>query len=408
VTGQRPRFEVADVVRLFADEYRRNYKTTASQERILRDIIDCRTQTLGGHIDKIHKCTRCGLEQQAYNSCRNRHCPKCQGTKCAEWLANRLQHILPTEYFHVVFTLPHILNPLALGNKRVIYNILFRTASKTLLTLARDPEHLGAHIGITAVLHSWGQTLSFHPHLHCVVTGGGLSLDGQRWVPTRDGFFLPVRVIGALFRGKFLAALQKSYERGELDFGGSVAELEDPISFGNFRDQLYQKKWVVYAKKPFAGPKQIFRYLGHYTHRVAISNHRIIKIQGDRVSFLYKDYRDQSRKKCMTIKGVEFLRRFLLHELPGKFVRIRHYGILAGPNVHTKLAVVKKLLDVDMDPLPEVEDDLPWWERFLALTGVDVMKCPRCGGHMEECIRKPIRMNTSRAPPLVYQNGHLS
>lgn len=368
----------------------------------MKDIIECRTEALGGHIDKVSKCIDCGFERQSFNSCRNRHCPKCQGTKRAEWLAGRMQHILPVEYFHVVFTMPDMLNPLALGNKRTIYNILFQSASKTLQALARDPKYLDAQIGITAVLHSWGQTLAFHPHLHCVVTGGGLSLDGERWVSGKTGFFLPVHVIGALFRGKFLAALQQAYDNGQFDFGGSVAELEDPLSFGRFRDQLYQKKWVVYAKKPFGGPEQVFKYLGRYTHRVAISNHRIIKIKDGKVIFLYKDYKDNSCKKCMTLQGFEFLRRFLLHELPREFVRIRHYGISAGANVKTKLAFAKKLLNVDIESPTQVDENLPWWERFLALTGVDLMKCPRCGGRMEENNRTGVytRINATRAPPM--------
>ena len=255
---------------------------------------------------------------------------------------------------------------------------------------------------MTAVLHSWGQTLAFHPHLHCVVTGGGLSLDGERWVSGKTGFFLPVHVVGALFRGKFLAALQQAYDNGEFDFGGSVTELEDPRSFGRFRDQLYQKKWVVYAKKPFGGPEQVFKYLGRYTHRVAISNHRLIKIEDGKVTFLYRDYKDKSRKKCMTLQGLEFLRRFLLHELPREFVRIRHYGICAGPNVKTKLAFAKKLLNVDIESPTQVDDKLPWWERFLALTGVDVRKCPRCGGRMEENHHPGVytRSNAPRAPPV--------
>ena len=393
------------MVRLFAGEYRHRHGITASQARILKDIIECRTEALGGHTE--NKCVDCGFERQSFNSCKNWHCPKCQGTKCAEWLAGRMQHILPVEYFHVVFTMPDMLNPLALGNKRTIYNILFHSASKTLQELARDPKHLGAQIGITAVLHSWGQTLAFHPHLHCVVTGGGLSLDGKRWVSGKTGFFLPVHVVGALFRGKFLAALRQAYDNGEFDFGGSVAELEDPLSFGRFRDQLYQKKWVVYAKKPFGGPEQVFKYLGRYTHRVAISNHRIIKIKDDKVSFLYRDYKDNSFKKCMTLQGFEFLRRFLLHELPREFVRIRHYGISASPNVKTKLADAKKLLNVDIESPTQVDDNLPWWERFLALTGVDVMKCPRCGGRMEENNRTRVytRINASRAPPVEQANA---
>jgi len=260
--AERPRFEVADVVHLHAGEYRRRYATTVAQERILRDIIYCRTPMLGGHIDKVAKCIDCGFERHSYNSCRNRHCPKCQGLRGAKWVAGRMEHILPIEYFHIVFTLPKELNPLILGNKKAIYNILFANAAKSLQTLARDPKYLGAQIGFTAVLHSWGQTLSFHPHLHCVVTGGGLSPDVNRWVPAKSGFFIPVNVLSALFRGKFLAALQKSFTRGQLQFGKSTSDLQNPQAWNLFRDQLYQKKWVVYIKKPFGGPEKVFRYLG--------------------------------------------------------------------------------------------------------------------------------------------------
>ena len=308
-----------------------------------------------------------------------------------EWVAGRMKHILPIEYFHIVFTLPEELNPLTLGNKKAIYNILFAAASKSLQTLARDPKHLGAQIGITAVLHSWGQTMLFHPHLHCVVTGGGLSPDANQWVSAKPGFFIPVNVLSALFRGKFLVALQEAFERGQLQFGKSTGGLEDPQAWSLFRDQLYQKKWVVYAKKPFGGPEKVFRYLGRYTHRVAISNHRIVQIAHGQVSFLYKDYKNDCCKKCMTLNGTEFLRRFLLHVLPHGFVRIRHYGIYAGPNVKTKLLQAKKLLQPDADSVPQTptHEAVPWWERFMELTGVDMMECPRCGGRMKRYTRAP-------------------
>jgi hypothetical protein len=409
--AQRPRFEVADVVRAYADDYRRAHPTSAAQERVLGRIATCRTAALGGHVDE---CTQsCGYVRISYNSCRDRHCPKCQAPRRAQWLSERLERLLPVPYFHVVFTIPHDLNPLALRNKAAVYSILFQAASRTLLELARDPERLGADIGVTAVLHTWGQNLMLHPHLHCVVTGGGLSLDGERWVVGRERYLLPVKVLAKLFRGKFLALLERAYKAGELEFAGSTAELADPNAWAGLRDRLYRKDWVVYAKPPFGGAEQVFRYLGRYTHRVAISNHRIVNFADGEVSFTYKDYKDGARTKTMTLGAVEFLRRFLLHVLPKRFVRIRHYGLHASRNVNTKLVAARRLLEPGTpDPssasapnASQAMEPVAWWERFHEQTGIDVMACPCCGARL---IRRPalptelstgVILSLARAPP---------
>jgi len=376
----RPRFEVADVVRAHADDYRRRHHPSAAQERVLERIATCRTVALGGHLDE---CDDCGHQRISYNSCRDRHCPKCQNTQRAQWLTERLERLLPVPYFHVVFTIPDQLNPLALRNRKRLFDILFATASRALLTIAQDPKHLGAQIGFTAVLHTWGQNLLFHPHLHCVVTGGGLSPDGTHWLAARPDYLVSVMVLGRLFRGLFLDALDQAYRRGELDLAGSTAELAHPLAWQSFKKELYAKNWVVYAKPPFGGPEQVFRYLGRYTHRVAISNHRIVAFADGKVTFLVKDYKQGGKQRRMTLTAVEFLRRFLLHVLPKGFVRIRHYGLCAPRNLH-KLETARHLL-MAQEPTapgapvpPATPQAMPWHERFLAQTGIDVMACPCC------------------------------
>ncbi len=316
-----------------------------------------------------------------------------------------MERLVPTEHFHVVFTLPAELRPLALGNKRLLYGMLFKAASQTLKEIAADPKHLGAQLGFTAVLHTWGQKLGIHPHLHCVVTGGGLTKGGEHWVRKGRAFLLPVPVLSKLFRGKFLDGLERAWKQGQLRLGGTMADLADPHVWAGLRDRLYRKNWMVYAKRPFGGPKQVFSYLGRYTHRVAITNHRIEDISGDSVRFSYRDYVDEGRKKTLQLTAVEFLRRFLLHTLPKGFVRIRHYGLYAGSNVKTKLASAQALLaPEDSAPrqagitLQALSPSAPWWERFLALTGIDVMVCPHCG---ERLVRRQIltAATPARAPP---------
>lgn len=377
----RPRFEVADVVRAHGDDYHRAHHPSAAQEAVLKHIAECRTAALGGHLDA---CDSCGHQRISYNSCRDRHCPKCQNAARAEWITRRLERLLPIPYFHVVFTIPDELNPLALRNKKAVFKILFAAASQTLLTIARDGKHLGAQVGFTMVLHTWGQNLLFHPHVHCVVTGGGLSSDGSRWIAAREKYLLPVKVLGKLFRGKFLAALDQAYRDGELDLAGSTAERSDPEAWHRFKDSLYKKDWVVFAKPPFGGAEHVFNYLGRYTHRIALSNHRIVEVADGTVTFSWKDYADGCKKKLMALDAVEFLRRFLLHVLPHGFVRIRHYGLCASSNVNTKLVAARRLLEPSTEicpspkPEPTSTEPQPWWERFLEQTGIDVMACPCC------------------------------
>jgi hypothetical protein len=373
-----PIVEIGDIVRAHGAAYQARHPITPQQVRVLRRLAECRTAALGGHIDA---CSDCGFTRISYNSCRDRHCPKCQASKRAAWLETRLERLLPVGYFHVVFTLPALLSPLVLHNQRLLYDLLFRAASATLLTLAADPRRLGAQVGITAILHTWGQNLLFHPHLHCVVTGGGLSPDGQRWVAGRRRYFLPVKVLGKLFRGKFLAGLKKAYQAGQLRLTGSVRHLADPRAFQQLLQPLYSQNWVVYAKRPFGGAIQVFRYLGRYSHRVAIANSRLVSMENDRVSFRWKDYADRHRTKIMTVAAEEFIRRLLLHVLPKSFVRIRHFGLLASVNVTTKLQRCRELLGQETPSGPPPAKS--WIDRVLEWTGQDPRRCPQCQGFLE-------------------------
>jgi len=379
-----PPLEVADIFRAHGAAYRHARRVPLADEAVMRHIVSCRTAALGGHVDT---CDSCGHVRISYNSCRDRHCPKCQSLKRAEWLEARRERLLPVPYFHVVFTIPDDLNAVALRNKEVVYDILFRAASETLLAIARDPNHLGAQIGFTAILHTWGQDLRLHPHVHCVATGGGLSLDGFRWVAGRETFFLPVKVLAKMFRGKFLAYLREAYDAGRLVFRGKTAALAERIAFRRFVRALYAKEWVVYAKPPFGGAEHVFRYLGRYTHRVAISNGRLIAMDGGRVRFEKKDYKDGARRKVEEISALEFIRRFLLHRLPKRFVRIRHYGLMAGRNVKGKLEDARALLGAPHHTNPCQERPRTWAERYRDLTGIDIMACPRCGRAL---LRRPL------------------
>jgi hypothetical protein len=367
--------EVADILRAHGEEYRARHPVSSEQATVMRRLAACRTAALGGHIEI---CLRCGYRHNAYNSCRDRHCPKCQAVKRAEWLESRLARLLPVHYFHVVFTLPKALHPLVLRNRRLLYDRLFQAAAQTLLTLAADPKRLGAQIGVTAILHTWGQNLGFHPHLHCVVTGGGLATDGSRWIATRPNYFLPVKVIARLFRGKFLAALKELCQAGHISMPSNMAALADPKIFDCWLDGLYRQNWITYAKRPFADAQRVFRYLGRYSHRVAIANSRLVSLQGGQVCFHWKDYADEHRIKLMCLSAEEFLRRFLLHVLPLRFVRIRHYGILAGRNVDTKLAHCRQLLSEMVKPPSNAPALKTWAERVLEWTGQDPRCCPRC------------------------------
>ena len=337
-------------------------------------IETCRTAVLGGHLDV---CDACGHTEVSYNSCRDRHCPKCQCLRQARWVAARLERVLPTHHFHVVFTVPQELKPLALHNRVRFFELLFAAAARTLLALGRDPRRLGGLLGVTAVLHTWTRTLTFHPHLHCIVTGGGLAPDATRWVaaPWRGRYLFPVTVVARLFRGKLLAALARARQRGQLQFAGPCAHLADPIAFARLQDDLYRKPWVVYCKPPFAGPEHVLAYLGRYTHRVALSNDRLLAVRDGRVRFRWRDYADGDRVKVMALDVDEFLRRFLLHVVPDGFVRIRHFGLLANRCRAAALAQCRALLAQPPPPIvpPESARDL-----MLRVTGRDLDRCPRC------------------------------
>jgi hypothetical protein len=371
----RPQLEVADVLRSYTPAYLEAFGdiVTSDQQRVLRDLVQCRTAALGGHVEA---CDRCGHQRIAYNSCRNRHCPKCQAAARAQWLAEQSADLLPVEYFHVVFTLPEAIGPLALHNKRLVYGTLFRAAAETLLQIAADPQHLGADIGFLAVLHTWGQNLHLHPHVHCVVPGGGLAPDGSRWVACRPGFFLPVGVLSRLYRGKFLALLQDAFAQQRLGFYGQQQGLADPAAFQHWLDRLRQTEWVVYAKPPFGGPEQVLKYLARYTHRVAIANQRLVKMEEGQVHFQWKDYAQGNQPKTMALDAVEFIRRFLLHVLPASFVRIRHYGLLANRHRQEKLEHCRRLLGV---PRPqEVRSAAPSETPPLRSADGCPKRCPAC------------------------------
>jgi hypothetical protein len=339
----RPQLEVADIVQQYGAAYLTRYGavTSTAQRRVLQAVAQCRTAVLGGH---KAQCNHCGHEEISYNSCRNRHCPKCQGRAQATWLAARERELLEVPYCHVVFTLPTELSALALQNARVVYSVLFRAVAETLLTIARDPQHLGADIGFLGVLHTWGQTLHHHPHIHCLVPAGGLALDGTAWVPCPKRFFLPVRVLSRLFRRTFLAALRQAATQQTLRFHGQCQALEAPAAWRRFVATIQQMEWVVYAKPPLAGPQAVLRYLARYTHRVAITNRRLLALEQGQVTFRWKDYQRGNRQRTMTLDTVEFLRRFLLHVLPHGFQRIRHYGWLANGVRKVKLPLCRRVL----------------------------------------------------------------
>ena len=367
--------EVADIFRQYGLAYRESHRMPRNHLRVMHAIEICRTAALGGHKDK---CDSCGHLEISYNSCRNRHCPKCQTLQKEKWIEARSEDLLPIQYFHVVFTIPSELNPLVSMNSKVMCDLLFRSASETLTELANDPKHLGAKIGVIGVLHTWGQNLREHPHVHCIVTGGGLSPDGGRWVPCRKGFFIPVRVMSALFRGKFLDLLKKSFAGGDLVFPGSISHLKEPGTFESFRRHLYYKKWVVYCKPPFDGVKGVLQYLGRYTHRIAISNNRILTILDGKVSFLWRDYADDNRQKTMTLTADEFIRRFLLHVLPSRYVRIRHFGLLANRNRKDNIASCREFLETGKTVRKETGRRETWQEQLLRICGIDVTTCPVC------------------------------
>jgi Zn finger protein HypA/HybF involved in hydrogenase expression len=392
----RPPFEVADIIRAHGDSFVEKSRSwlTWLHLRVLSAIEHCRTAALGGHLDR---CRQCGHEAISFNSCRSRHCPKCQTNARDKWLAGRSQELLPVRYTHVVFTIPHELSWLALQNKKVVYDLLFRASSATLLEIAADPKHLGAEIGFLSVLHTWGSNLMHHPHVHCVIPSGGLSPDHERWIHPRYAFFLPVRVLGRVFRGKFVAGLKRAFRQGELAFPGSLQPLATEKAFYAFLRPLFRQDWVVYAKRPFGGPEHVLHYLARYTHRVAISNHRLLSVADGKVSFRWKDYAHGGKQRKMTVTAEEFLRRFMLHVLPRGFVRIRFSGFLANRRRKQLLPLCKQLLDANPQPCPETP-------------GVSGTKpaaswlCPQCGGPMvriEKLTAQQIRRRSVERKSLV-------
>ena len=372
---------VADVFRRYGDAFRSQVGATLStaQRRVMTAIEQCRTAALGGHVER---CDQCGHRRVWYNSCRNRHCPTCQSLARAAWLERRRADLLPTEYFHVVFTVPPAVAEIAAQNQAVIYGLLFRAVAETLRTIAADPRHLGAEVGFFAVLHTWGQTLVHHPHLHCVIPGGGLAGDGARWVACRPGFFLPVRVLSRYFRRVLLAAVQDAFESGKLRFAGRLQHLSDPRRFAEHLRPAGETEWVVYAKPPFAGPQQVLDYLGRYTHRIAIGDQRLCSLEDGAVRFRYTDYRraGAARQRVMTLQATEFLRRMLLHVLPPGFHRIRYYGLLANRTRQHKLTECRRLLHAPPPPpaVPAGQTSTDYRDRYEALTGRSLRRCPLC------------------------------
>jgi hypothetical protein len=362
----RPTLEVADIIRAAGNSFWEQHSSHLAwpHRKVLDAIVRCRTAALGGHRDQ---CTSCGHQAISFNSCRNRHCPKCQGNARAKWLAARSAELLPVPYFHIVFTLPHEFSALILQNKRLLYDLLFRASAASLLELARNPRHLGADIGFLGVLHTWGQNLQHHPHVHYIVPAGGLARDDSRWIDSSRRFFLPVEALSQVFSGKFSEELRELFRQGRLQFHGSLQHLASPVSFGYFLRQLCRKDWVVYAKPPFGGAEQVLNYLARYTHRVAISNHRLVALEHDRVSFRWRDYAHGSKQKVMTVSTHEFLRRFLVHVLPDGLVRIRHFGLFSNRRRSAALQRCRALLGMAACVDPPQSPSL---------------RCPACSGIM--------------------------
>jgi hypothetical protein len=365
-------FGVQGIIRQFGPQFRQQYNISPAQQKTFHAVKNCRTISMGGHADQ---CDQCGHMRYFYNSCRNRHCPQCQGLKQTKWVDKLACDLLPVAYFHIVFTIPSEINPLALVNQEIVYDILFKAASETLLTLAKDPKYLNSTTGIVAILHTWGQNLMFHPHLHTMVPAGGWNKGEQKWHDSRRKFFIPVRVVSALFRGKFLSFLKNAFNEQQLTFAGSITQLKSKKTFNSLLTTLYRKDWVVYTKKPFKNSSHIINYLGRYSHRIAISNSRIREVEGDLVTFSMKDYRD-GKKKLIQLKATEFIRRFLLHVLPKGFCKIRYYGLFATRNRNTLLERCRKA----MGKAKAISkfSGLTWQQVLQLVTGKDVDLCPVC------------------------------
>ena len=392
--------EVAHIFRTYAPDYRERYgsKTSSEQWRVFNAIVACRTAALGGHVDR---CDECGHKEISYNSCRNRHCPKCQALAKAEWLEARKAELLPVDYFHVVFTIPDKLHSLALHNRRLFYTNFFKISAKSLLILTKDPKHLGASIGFTSILHTWGQNLMFHPHIHCLVPAGGLNRNKEEWISCRKHFFLHYKVVSRLFRKLFLKRLKQAVTDGEMQLPANLDEEKEPHKFNRLMDECSAIDWNVNIKPPFGEPENVLDYLGRYTHRVAISNNRIVSVRKGKVSFSWRDYRDNNTKKIMSISAVEFIRRFLTHVFPSRFQRIRYYGIFCNRNRKKNIILCRQALDVPLSEFDEQYRALPWWERYELIKGEAHDLCSACRKgkmilvHRIACVKA----NRQRSPP---------
>jgi len=391
----RPGLEVADIFRTHGERYRRSHPITPDQRKVMRSIEECRTAVLGGHVDVCDN--GCGYMRISYNSCRNRHCPKCQTLQSAKWLDGQLKRMLPTSYFHVVITFPHELNPLILQNQRILYALLFQAAARSLLDLAAGWKRLRAQVGFTAILHTWNQDMLFHPHLHLVVTAGGLNESQDNWITPKGNFLVPVDALSHKITGKFVNLLKSARDQGKLIFRGSIENLGTFAGFRQFTKRLRDKKWHLYIKEPFAGPEQVFQYVSQYTHRVAISNQRIRSMSDETVVFTARDNHNPGKKRIVKVSPEEFIRRFLLHVLPSGFVKIRHYGLIAPGNLKTKFESARLLLEqnqpdcvVDASPSNEPHPATTWQDMYARLTGVDLTKCPQCG--KGRLIREPLHI----------------
>lgn len=379
-----------EVMLLHGDKYLKSKKLPLNIYKTLLAIKYCKTSALGGH---VYQCDSCGQIKISYNSCRNRHCPKCQSYAKELWVYERGKSLLPTQYFHVVFTVPEELNSLILFNQKELYSVFFKSVSETLLELSRDKKYLGADIGFTTLLHTWGQNLMNHPHIHCVIPGGGLSLDQSKWINSKKKFFIPVKVLSRKFRGKFLYYVNELYLKNKLKFPYNISEIGSRDVFSQFKDSLYKKEWIVYSKLPFGGAEHVFQYLSRYTHRVAISDNRIIKVDNDTVVFKWRDYKDNNKEKIMTLNPQEFIRRFTMHILPDRFVKIRHYGILGNRNKQLKF---KRCLEI-FRIKPKKDDSLSSAELFFKLTGIKIGMCKVC--EKGNLIKKDKLMPLRYSPP---------
>ncbi len=405
----RPRLEVADIFRTYGEYYRTKYPMSHEQRKAMQNIEACRTQSLGGHVDTCEH--GCGYQRISYNSCRDRHCPKCQGLQSMRWVEKRLEKILPIPYFHMVFTVPHELHSIILQNQQTLYNLLFQAAAKSLLEFALKWRGLGAEVGFTAILHTWNQDILFHPHIHVIVTCGGLDQTHTRWIRSRENFLVPVRPLSKIFRGKFLDFLKKALAKKVLIFQPHIQHPQKSDAFEGLIKRLYRKEWVVYCKRPFGGPEQVLKYLGLYTHKVAISNHRLVEINNGMVTFLARDNHNPGKRRSVRLPADKFIKRFLIHILPSGFVKIRHYGLMALKNTKTSLEKARTLIEETLVRPPEMASSscpkgiskaraTTWLEMLFKIAGIDLGTCPNCGGKL---VRQPLTViEKLQTPPRPY------